>query len=121
MREMEKRLAGRSAAFGLFALVWVVLAGAMLTVHILSVVERHWVPWTLTIVGVGATALFFAFICGRASMGGHRAPERPRGGLYIPPEPQPELPQLTQQQVYRVVSPAGLLMHDTRPKGDTSW
>lgn len=116
MREMENRLAGRAAAFGLFALAWVVLAGALLTVYILSVVERHWVPWTLTIVGVGATTLFFAFICGRASMGGGRAMARPRGGLYMPPQSQP---QLTHQQRYRVAPPAGLLTDEK--KGVVRW
>lgn len=85
----------RSIALTLFVTAWVVGAAIMATTYILAHVERHWVPWTMTLVSVLMVTGFVIALVGRTTAHSYR-PSRPRGGLYIPP-PLPEPP------TYRVV------------------
>lgn len=87
----------RSIALTVFVTAWVVVAAVMATTYILAHVERHWVPWTMTLVSILMVTGFVIALVGRTTAHAYTEPQRPRprGGLYIPPQ----LPAPT----YRVV------------------
>lgn len=95
----------RSVLLMAYVAGWIVLATICAIAIILSHVDRHWIPWTITIVPLLMVGGLFLAVAGRASAYAYTRPRRPRGGLYIPPEPARA--QLPPPPTYRVV--------DTRP------